>query len=120
MRVLVVDDETDFRESLIEILELKGLVALGAGSLAEYFTVQAMNAFDLVVIDRQLPDGNGLDILQHIRQTHNMPAVLITGSAEFKTADVLSEAVPDLCIAKPFAVQPLLDFIEQLRTQRST
>ena len=120
MRVLVIDDETDFRESLIEILELKGHVALGAGSLAEYFTVQAMNTFDLVVIDRQLPDGNGLEILQHIRQTHKIPAVLITGSAEFKTADVLSEAVPDLCIAKPFAVQPLLDFIEQLRTQRST
>ncbi|UOD50090.1 response regulator [Orrella daihaiensis] len=120
MRVLVVDDETDFRESLIEILEIKGHTALGAGSVAEYFTLQAANRFDLVVIDRQLPDGNGLEILQHIRKTHKVPAVLITGSAEFKTADPVSEAVPDLCIAKPFAVQPLLDFIEQLRAQTST
>lgn len=117
MRVLVVDDETDFRESLIEILELKGHVALGAGSVAEYFSTQATKHFELVVIDRQLPDGSGLEILQHIRQTHKIPAVLITGSAELQVPGPQTEAQPDLCIAKPFAVQPLLAFIEQLQAR---
>lgn len=120
MRVLVVDDEADFRGSLIEILAIKGHEALGAGSVAEYFALYSENTFDLVVIDRQLNDGNGLEILRHIRETRQVPAVLITGSAEFKSADPGSEAVPDLCIAKPFAVQPLLSFIEELESQAST
>jgi two-component system, OmpR family, response regulator len=119
MQVLVVDDETDFRESLIEILELKGHVAIGAGSVAEYFALEASSTFDLAVIDRQLTDGDGLEVLRHIRQTRQVPAVLITGSAEFVVANPELEAVPDLCIAKPFAVQPLLRFIEQICHQAS-
>jgi DNA-binding response OmpR family regulator len=114
MRVLVVDDETDFRESLIEILELKGHTALGAGSVADYFALEAVNHFDLAVIDRQLSDGDGLQILQHIRQTRQMPAVLITGSYAPDVGNPDPDATADLCIAKPFAVQPLLAFIEQL------
>lgn len=115
MQVLVVDDETDFRESLIEILEIKGHTALGAGSVAEYFALEASNRFDLVIIDRQLTDGDGLEILRHIRQTRPVPVVLITGSAEFVVNNPEIEAMPDLCIAKPFAVQTLLSFIEQIR-----
>jgi DNA-binding response OmpR family regulator len=114
MRVLVVDDETDFRESLIEILELKGHSALGAGSIANYFAIEQANTFDLAVIDRQLTDGDGLEILQHIRQTRQVPAVLMTGSAEFEVNNPHG-LVADLCIAKPFAVQPLLDFIDHLQ-----
>lgn len=113
MRVLVVDDETDFRESLIEILELKGHSALGAGSVADYFAIEKTTTFDLAVIDRQLTDGDGLQILQHIRQTRQVPAVFMTGSAEFEVANPHGPEA-DLCIAKPFAVQPLLNFIEQL------
>ncbi len=120
MHVLVVDDETDFRESLMEILELKGHVAFGVGSMAEYFAFEALSKFDLAVIDRQLTDGDGLEILRHIRQTRQIPAVMITGSVEFVVANPELEAVPDLCIAKPFAVQPLLSFIEQILHQEST
>lgn len=120
MQVLVVDDETDFRETLIEILELKGHVAFGIGSVAEYFALQATRTFDLAVIDRQLNDGDGFEILRHIRQTLQIPTVLITGSAEFEILNTECDALPDICISKPFAVQPLLNFIEQIRRQEST
>lgn len=114
MRVLVVDDERDFRESLIEILEIKGHTALGAESVGQYFALEATESFDLAVIDRQLGDGDGLKILRHIRQTRLVPIVLITGSTELEVANSQPETLPDLCIAKPFAVKPLLAFIDQL------
>jgi DNA-binding NtrC family response regulator len=114
MRVLVVDDETDFRESLVEILQIKGHSTLDAGSVADYFALESGESFDLAVIDRQLTDGDGLQILEHIRETRKIPAVLITGSAEFELANPNTQPAADLCIAKPFAVQPLLDFIEQI------
>ena len=113
MRVLIVDDETDFRESLIEILQIKGHSTVGAGSVSDYFAVEGDSDFDLAVIDRQLTDGDGLQILAHIRQSREVPVVLITGSVEFDTSDTVDDLAADLCIAKPFAVKPLLDFIEQ-------
>lgn len=113
MRVLIVDDETDFRESLIEILQIKGHSTFGAGSVSDYFAIERSSDFDLAVIDRQLTDGDGLEILAHIKHSRQVPVVLITGSVEFETRDTVDELAADLCIAKPFAVKPLLDFIEQ-------
>lgn len=112
--MLVVEDETDLRESLIEILELKGHTAFGVSSMADYFVQQAQQDFDLAVVDRQLGDGDGLEVLRHIRQTRSVPAVLITGSQQLKSDDPETATVADLCIAKPFAVQPLLAFIGRL------
>ena len=93
MRVLVVDDETDFRESHVQILELKGHSAISAGSLEDYFALPANSLFELAVIDRQLTDGDGLQILKHIRQTRQIHAVLITDSAEFEVANPETEPV---------------------------
>lgn len=114
MRVLVVDDEVDFRDTLLEILELKGHEAFGVGSVADYFGKAASEHFDLAVIDRALTDGDGLTILRHIRETRDVPAVLVTGSNEFEAPNAHPDVTPDLWIAKPFAFQPLLEFIEQL------
>jgi two-component system, OmpR family, response regulator len=113
MKIVVADDEVDFRESLIEILELKGHHAFGVGSVGEFLALPSSQDYDLAIIDRQLPDGDGLQILAKIRQTRSVPVVLITGSAEFEQS-VESAVHPDLCIAKPFAIEPLLAFLQGL------
>lgn len=115
MRVLVADDEVDFRESLIEILQIKGHEAFGVGSVGAFNALLNSVPFDLAVVDRMLPDGDGLQILRSIRQACDVPIVLITGSTEFDANRLGRENTPDLCIAKPFTVQPLLNFIEQMK-----
>lgn len=114
MRVLVVDDEFDFRESLIEILQIKGHDAFGVGSIADYFHLPASTTFDLAVIDRMLTDGDGIEVMRHIQQTKQSRVVLISGLSSLESADLASDIVPDLRISKPFIVKPLLEFIAQL------
>lgn len=114
MRVLVVDDEFDFRESLIEILQIKGHDAFGVGSIADYFNLPASATFDLAVIDCMLTDGDGIEVVRHIRKTKQSRVVLISGLVSLESAEFASDVVPDLCISKPFIVKPLLAFIAQL------
>lgn len=114
MRVLVVDDEIDFRESLIEILQIKGHDAFGVGSIADYFRLPASTTFDLAVIDRMLTDGDGIEVMRHIRKTKQSRVVLISGLVSPESTDLASDIVPDLCISKPFIVKPLLEFIALL------
>ena len=113
MNVLIVEDEVDFRESLIEILEIKGHEAKGIGSIAEFVALTHKEVFDLIVVDLMLPDGNGLEILSLVRLSSKTPVVLVTGSSECQSA-IEAKLRPDLFIAKPFAVQPLLKYVDQL------
>lgn len=114
MRVIVVDDELDFRESMIEILQMKGHEAFGVGSVVDYFNLPATTTFDLAVVDCLLVDGDSEKIISHIRRTKNARVVLVTGSVHFDSLKLPSEITPDLYIQKPFTVQPLLSYIAQL------
>ena len=61
-RVLVVEDEVDFRESLVELLNLEQFDAAGVGSIKEYLDWIKDNTYEILILDRNLPDGDGLDI----------------------------------------------------------
>ncbi len=113
MNVLIVEDEVDFRESLVEILEIKGHEAKGIGSIAEFAALAHKENFDLIVIDLILPDGDGLEILRLVRLNSKTPVVLVTGSSQCQSA-IEAKLRPDLFITKPFAVQPLLKYVDQL------
>jgi DNA-binding response OmpR family regulator len=113
MNVLIVEDDVDFRDSLIEILEIKGHEAKGIGSIAEFIALAHIENFDLIVVDLILQDGDGLEILRLVRLSSKTPVVLVTGSSQSQSA-IEAKLSPDLFITKPFAVQPLLKYVEQL------
>ena len=65
-QVLVVDDEPDIRE-LLELTLLKmGLGVSSAGSVSEAKDLLREQRFDLCLTDMRLPDGEGLELVQHI------------------------------------------------------
>jgi DNA-binding response OmpR family regulator len=63
--VLIVEDETLLRRALATYLERRGAVVAQAGSLAEARAALAARAFDALVLDVGLPDGDGLALLGH-------------------------------------------------------
>ena len=84
-RILIVDDEPDLR-TLYELTLLReGHKVEAAASVTEALAMLKAQAFDLMITDMRLPDGMGLDLLQHLTQ-HQRPerAIVITayGSAE--------------------------------------
>ncbi len=63
-RVLIVEDEVGLRSCLATYLETRGVEVAEAGSLAEAERLLDHRAFDAVVLDVGLPDGDGLTLLE--------------------------------------------------------
>ena len=66
--ILIVDDEADIRESLEAILREEDYAITSTGTVAEARTLLRDADFDAVLLDIWLPDGDGLELLSHIRE----------------------------------------------------
>src|SRR5450755_136292 len=75
--VLIIDDEAAIRESLQTLLELEGYDVDTASDGAEGLVRISEHPFDLVLLDYALPDRNGIEILQDIRDRDSELAVIM-------------------------------------------
>jgi DNA-binding NtrC family response regulator len=83
---LVVDDDVDSASMLGELLALEGLSVATAHSLRDARKQMALQTPDLVLLDLQLPDGNGMDLFADPELLSNSEVVLITGHASLDTS----------------------------------
>src|ERR1039458_2551301 len=85
--VLLVDDEPDILELLELALRKMGLEVDRAGNVREALTKLAARRYDLCLTDMRLPDGDGLQVVQHIAQ-HNLdvPVAVITAHGNMENA----------------------------------
>src|SRR6185295_8010732 len=86
-RVLVVEDDQESYNALSKILKHVGYDTLGAPTLAEGMTLLDKSP-RFVILDLVLPDGNGKDLLKHIReQKLPIKVAIITGTADKEMLD---------------------------------
>jgi DNA-binding NtrC family response regulator len=85
-RALVVDDDATFQEALATLVREEGFDVATASTLAEARTALATHPPDVVMLDLQLPDGSGLDLLRERDGTQGPDVVMITGNATVDTA----------------------------------
>src|ERR1700733_8208654 len=78
--VLIVDDEADIRDSLEAILREEDYTVTTAGTAAEALALLRDAAYQAVLLDIWLPDGDGLDVLAKIKGSH--PAEPVVDSPE--------------------------------------
>lgn len=82
IRVLLVDDEEDFRKTLARRLTKRGILSEQAGSGEECLSVLERNPVDVVVLDVKMPGMNGLEVLNLIKKRHPKSEVIfLTGHA---------------------------------------
>ena len=82
-RILVIDDDSEVRETMRSLLVRMLLECETAGTLGEGLAVLSQGGFDLVFLDVRLPDGNGLDALSDIKASPGSPEVIIlTGQGD--------------------------------------
>lgn len=65
--IIVVEDEPRLRDDLVEFLGMQGFNASGASSVAEYEQISAAGPFDILLLDINLPDGDGYEIARGLR-----------------------------------------------------
>jgi DNA-binding response OmpR family regulator len=117
-RVLVVDDDDQYRELLGHWLESEGHVAILAGTLEEGFMGIATAPLpDVVLLDIHLGNTSGLTLVHWARkQRHlaHMPIAAITGIASFKELKSIGEAGCDTCFTKPIDFRTLREYLAGL------
>ncbi|TXI43338.1 sigma-54 dependent transcriptional regulator [Methylophilus sp.] len=112
-RCLVVDDETDIRELVVLTLERMGIQAESASSVTDAKHMLGSFSYDLCLTDMRLPDGLGLELVQHINaQFPGLPVAVITayGSAE-NAVSALKAGAYDY-ITKPISLKQLRPLVE--------
>ncbi|WP_020166949.1 MULTISPECIES: sigma-54-dependent transcriptional regulator [Methylotenera] len=110
---LVVDDETDIRELVVLTLERMDIRADSASNLAEAKQLLASQSYNLCLTDMRLPDGLGLELVQHIAANYiGLPVAVITayGSAENAVSALKAGAFDYL--TKPISLKQLRPLVE--------
>ncbi len=102
-RLLIVDDEAPMRRVLASLLEEAGHEVVAAGGVLEARRTLATGLFDLVITDQKMPDGEGLDLLDHVQESDPaLPVVVLTAFATVELAvDAMRRGAFDF-ITKPF------------------
>ncbi|MEJ1160594.1 response regulator [Prosthecomicrobium sp. N25] len=120
--VLVVDDHREIRELLARFFVKNGLrVSVAAGG-AEMRQVLRAGAVDVIVLDIMMPGEDGLSLCRQLRQTSDVPIVLLTAVAEETDRIVGLELGADDYVTKPFSPRELLARIRAIlrRTQAAS
>ncbi|MDP6829656.1 MAG: response regulator transcription factor [Alphaproteobacteria bacterium] len=107
-RILIVDDDPDMRLVLREHLEPEGFEVLDAGNGAEMRALIEREEVDLVILDLQLPDEDGLNLVKVLREKTDAGIVMLTGKGTSVDMVVGLEVGADDYVAKPFKARELL------------
>ena len=104
--ILIIDDDIKARRNTSEYLKLCGYDVIEAGTIKEGKDFLSKGDGDIVVLDVQLPDGNGLDLMNEISlQPSKTPVIMITGYGNIEMAvDAMKNGAHD------FITKPIDDF----------
>lgn len=101
VRVLVVEDNHDLRESVVECLTLAGLAAVGVGSASECYQALAGGDFNVALVDIGLPDQSGYVLAQYIRANTTLAVIILTARDALDDRVRGYDAGADLYLVKP-------------------
>jgi two-component system, OmpR family, response regulator len=108
MRVLLVDDETEFVSALAERLNLRGFDADTAASGEEALDKIAASPPQVVLLDMLMPGIGGLETLKRIKRSHpEVKVILLTGKGSWDGIQGEREGAYD-CLMKPIQIEELM------------
>lgn len=116
--ILVVDDEPVIQQVLEYLLTSKGFLYIKCLTGREAFDAMGDLEFNLVILDLNLPDTNGMEIARHLEENHpNTPILFITGDHSASSM-ILEEDCKKRAdrhfIYKPITSKALYPAIEEL------
>jgi len=118
-RVLLVDDEKDFLDSMSERMVLRGMNVSTASSASEALARIEKEVFDAIILDFQLPEMDGLDVLKKIKAKHpEAQIILLTGHASLeKGVEAMKIGASDY-LEKPADIDALSKKIKEARAEK--
>ena len=118
--MLLVDDDPEIAQLLSSYLGRFGHEVVVAGDGIAMWQIWSRGSIDLVLMDQMLPGVDGLSLLRRLRETSNVPVIMLSGCAETTDRVLGLEVGADDYVAKPFEPRELLARIDTvLRRSRS-
>jgi DNA-binding response OmpR family regulator len=121
MRVLIVEDDADLREAAAHALRTAGFAVDAARDWAGADLALSVNTYDCLVLDRMLPDGDGVHHLRLGRERGvSVPALVLTALSDLTDRVAGFEAGADDYLGKPFATAEFIARVRALCRRRAT
>lgn len=106
--IAIVDDHRDIRDLVGKYLHRHGYRTSLAENAAAFRRLMERNAFDLVVLDVMMPGEDGLSLCRYLRESTQLPIIMLTAMAEETDRIVGLELGADDYLSKPFNPRELL------------
>jgi DNA-binding response OmpR family regulator len=107
-KLLVIDDDTGLRETLTDFFELEGYEVCGASNVPDARERLKTFAPDLLLLDINMPGGDGLTFAAEMRTRSTTPIIILSGKGSMVDRVVGLEVGADDYLAKPFELRELL------------
>jgi len=118
-RFLLVEDDEALALGIEFTLKDEGFEVVRASGFAEGKNLYKNGQFDLLILDVNLPDGNGYDLCRYIRKESNVPIIFLTALDEEVNVILGLEIGGDDYITKPFRVRELMSRIKAILRRNS-
>lgn len=118
--ILVIDDDERLRDLLRRFLEESGFRVTDTRNSSEARQILSGFVFDLLIIDIMMPGETGLEFLQELRKTDNVPALFLTAMSETEHRIKGLETGADDYMTKPFEPRELVLRIKRILQRKAT
>ncbi len=112
--ILIVDDDKRLRELLKDYLSEKNLNIFLSEDFIEAKEITFFFYFDLIILDRMMPSGDGIDLIKLIKKNINIPVIMLTAMGEDENRIHGLKTGADDYLSKPFEPEELFLRIKNL------
>ena len=120
-KILLVDDEKEFVETLSERLHTRGIHSSVAHSGEEALSIVETDPQDVIVLDLKMPGMDGLEMLRRLRQQHpEIEVIMLTGHGSDEEKKLADDFGIFAYFTKPMNIDSLAGTIRQAYDKKST
>ncbi|SVA62843.1 uncharacterized protein METZ01_LOCUS115697 [marine metagenome] len=112
--ILIVDDDKRLRELLEDYLSEKKYKIFLCEDFADAEEILEYFVFDLIIVDRMMPSGDGIDLIKAVKDKSNTPVILLTAMGETENRIAGLKIGADDYLSKPFEPEELYLRIQKL------
>ena len=118
-KVLLIDDEEEFLETLSERMEIRGMEVSTAANARNAVSALDSGDYDAIVLDLQMPDMNGIEMLKVIKKNHpDMQVILLSGQATLEAGiEAMKLGAMDF-MEKPADIDSLTEKIKKAQAKK--
>ena len=113
MKILIVEDEKEFTDVLVELFTIEGYSVEVVHSLAAYDQWAKLNSCDLLILDRTLPDGDGIEIMRSPLRNSADAIIFLTGMGQPEERIRGHDLDAEYYLVKPIDLNELISIVRR-------